>query len=394
MGNATSYDDLDPNTKLRLKDISEQYKTKDVEIVMQAINDMMDLGQCKSTKYEDCVLEMWKEVVHKGVWPKRISPDKEYVKHSSFPSKRKIERQYGVCTFHPSIDRGVVEYRDGVEWSKTMNFTIDRSMFLGSGSYGDVYIGKDSKGNQVAVKIINKSKLRHKGLDLSSVYGEIRIQSLLYHPHVLQILDVFEYASSIYIVTDVMQSDLLRFVNSNENQKISNTDIKCLLRQMFEALAYCHRQDVVHRDIKLDNILIEIPNVMNKSVCRAMCVKLADFGFATDCKTNEYLNTYPGTMMYASPEILRGKPYLGKNSDVWSMGVVTYIVATSGMTPFGAPKDYAQYVEAQKSMAYHFQKCFTTLDHKLQRLIVSMLSYDPLTRTTMDLALDDYYFKS
>ena len=97
------------------------------------------------------------------------------------------------------------------------------------------------------------------------------------------------------------------------------------MRQLLEILAYLHARKISHRDIKLENIIID----------RQGQIKLIDFGFS--CNAEKPLNTFCGTISYMSPEIVSRKDYDGSLSDVWSAGVLLYILL-SGRLPFKAPK--------------------------------------------------------
>jgi len=295
-----------------------------------------------------------------------------------------------MCTFHPSIERGKVVKRDGIEWSEFPVYVVDKTQFLGSGAYGDVYVGKKENGEEAAVKMINKAKMTERGIDYRDVYKEIMIQSKLFHPNILQILDVYENKFNISIATDIMSSDALKFANAHSVVGFTDPVLKCIVRQLVNSIGYCHQQNVAHRDIKPDNILVQ-GDTKNVS-CGKLCLKLADFGFATECTKTQLLNTFPGTLIYAAPEIIEGVRYNGHKSDIWSMGVTLFVIATQKI-PFVFKGDTYAYAEAQKSITYQFDNRFKSLNPKLQRIISGMLAYNPKDRLTADDILKTEYLQ-
>mgnify|MGYP003386482020 CR=1 FL=1 len=390
MGEVTSrYDSFPKHIQAKINDLSKQQNTSR-DVIIEAVDCMIESGKCKEGSYDLCVDALWKEIIAKTGYPSRLSPSKEYVKNNDSGISGPVPRQYGMCSFHPSIERGKVIKRDGIEWSEFPVYVVDKTKFLGSGAYGDVYVGRKENGEEAAVKMINKTKMTERGIDYRDVYKEIAIQSRLFHPNILQILDVYENKFNIAIATDVMSSDALKFANSHSVVGFTDAVLKCILRQLIGALSYLHQQNVAHRDIKPDNILVQGDTTTVS--CGKLCLKLADFGFATECTKTQLLNTFPGTLMYAPPEIIAGTRYNGHKSDIWSMGVTLFVIATQRI-PFDFKGDTYAYADAQKSIGYQFESRFKTLNPKLQRIISGMLAYNPDERLTADDILKSDYLQ-
>ncbi|XP_034022454.1 NUAK family SNF1-like kinase 2 [Thalassophryne amazonica] len=192
---------------------------------------------------------------------------------------------------------------------------------LGKGTYGKVKKAKERSGRLVAIKSIRKEKIKDEQ-DLIHIRREIEIMSSLCHPHIITIYEVFENKDKIVIVMEyASQGDLYDYICDRSN--ISEREARHFFRQIVSAVHYCHQNGIVHRDLKLENILLD----GNGNV------KIADFGLSNLYRGDEYLQTFCGSPLYASPEIVNGKPYHGPEVDIWSLGVLLYTMVHGNM-PF------------------------------------------------------------
>ncbi|XP_034536119.1 testis-specific serine/threonine-protein kinase 6 [Notolabrus celidotus] len=191
---------------------------------------------------------------------------------------------------------------------------------LGEGSFGKVVsaYSKELKGI-VAIKIIDKEKICSNYLE-KFLPQEMKIIRLLNHPNVVKTHDIFgSYTSKVYLVMELCaKGNLLDYIN--DQGTLPEPSCFRLFTQLCKAIKYLHKSNVAHRDIKCENLLLD----------KHSNLKVCDFGFSKllTCRHGQLKlsETYCGTWSYAAPEILRAIPYNPKVSDVWSMGVVMYMM--------------------------------------------------------------------
>ncbi|KAI5981533.1 Pkinase-domain-containing protein [Pisolithus albus] len=194
------------------------------------------------------------------------------------------------------------------------NYTLGK--VIGEGAYGKVRIGTHRlTSTRVAIKQIPKAMS-------ASLTREIHHHRQLHHPHVTQMYEVIATEAYIWIVTELCCGGEL-FDYLAEKGRLSEDEARIIFGQLCLAVAYLHNKGIVHRDLKLENVLLD-------ERCR---VKLGDFGFTREYERGVLLETFCGTTGYAAPEMLQGKRYLGPEVDVWSMGVILYCLLT-GTLPF------------------------------------------------------------
>eukprot|EP01065_Artemidia_motanka_P033228 TRINITY_DN40205_c0_g1_i1.p1 TRINITY_DN40205_c0_g1~~TRINITY_DN40205_c0_g1_i1.p1 ORF type:complete len:478 (+),score=114.12 TRINITY_DN40205_c0_g1_i1:63-1496(+) len=201
---------------------------------------------------------------------------------------------------------------------------------LGHGSFGEVkLVSAADTGEQAACKLCAKQALC-KGPGRTMLQREIAVQKALRHPNVLQLKDVLETAKHFYIIIELATGGEL-FDLIQDHKRFDESTARSFFHQLILGVRYCHQQGVVHRDLKPQNLLLTHESTL----------KIADFGFSNfqqidqDGKVTQTmrLQTCCGTPNYAAPEIFLGKGYSGFCTDVWSCGVILYVMMV-GHVPF------------------------------------------------------------
>ncbi|XP_071444061.1 uncharacterized protein Nuak [Hetaerina americana] len=193
---------------------------------------------------------------------------------------------------------------------------------LGQGTYGKVQLGINKEtGQEVAIKTIKKAKIETEA-DLIRIRREIQIMSSVQHPNIIHIYEVFENREKMVLVMEYAAGGEL-YDYLSERKVLAETEARRIFRQISTAVYYCHKHKICHRDLKLENILLD----ENGNA------KIADFGLSNVFDETRLLNTFCGSPLYASPEIVRGTPYHGPEVDCWSLGVLLYTLVYGAM-PF------------------------------------------------------------
>ncbi|XP_069675204.1 testis-specific serine/threonine-protein kinase 3 [Periplaneta americana] len=201
---------------------------------------------------------------------------------------------------------------------------------IGQGSYATVHLADYVDGNtpkkmRLACKIFDKEKAPRDFLD-KFFPRELEILTKIENPHIIQVHSILQRGPRVFIFMRYADNgDLLDFVK--RNGVVPEQQSKLWFRQMASGLQYLHSKNIAHRDLKCENILLS----------RRFNVKLADFGFARfciDCDGRRVLSqTYCGSAAYAAPEVVSGTPYNPKLADVWSLGIILFIMLNASM-PF------------------------------------------------------------
>lgn len=191
---------------------------------------------------------------------------------------------------------------------------------IGQGSYGVVYKVRKKTHTRdiVALKRVKLNMNGHEEGIPSSSLREIGALKNLKHPNVLELFEVIHTGSSIYLVFEYLDQDLKKTLESTDNG-IPDKTVKSYLWQLLKGIAFCHSRRIIHRDLKLQNLLV------NKDGT----VKLADFGLARNMSLPLRVYTKEVvTLWYRAPEILLGSDIYGPAVDVWSLGCIFYEMKT------------------------------------------------------------------
>ncbi|EPY52453.1 CAMK/CAMKL/GIN4 protein kinase Cdr1 [Schizosaccharomyces cryophilus OY26] len=243
---------------------------------------------------------------------------------------------------------------------------------LGSGSTSCVRLAKHVKtGNLAAVKILP--------IKYVSVGMEILMMRLLHHPNILQLYDVWTDHQNMYLALEyVPGGELFDYVR--KHGALPEKEVAHYLIQLLDALSHCHQFRFRHRDLKLENILI---NPYER------VLKIADFGMATVEPDDSYLTNFCGSLHYLAPEIVSHTPYQGAPADIWSCGVIFYALLSNKL-PFGGISTDVVY-DKILSGTYDLPCSCSTI---AQDLLHRMLDVNPSTRITIPEIFNHPYIQS
>ncbi|XP_020845451.1 serine/threonine-protein kinase SIK2 [Phascolarctos cinereus] len=237
---------------------------------------------------------------------------------------------------------------------------------LGKGNFAVVKLGRHRiTKTEVAIKIIDKSQLD--AVNLEKIYREVQIMKMLDHPHIIKLYQVMETKSMLYLVTEYAKNGEIFDYLANHG-RLNESEARRKFWQILSAVDYCHSRKIVHRDLKAENLLLD--NNMN--------IKIADFGFGNFFKSGEPLATWCGSPPYAAPEVFEGQQYEGPQLDIWSMGVVLYVLVC-GALPFDGP---TLPILRQRVLEGRFRIPYF-MSEECEHLIRRMLVLDPSKRLTI-----------
>ncbi|KAI8366345.1 kinase-like domain-containing protein [Choanephora cucurbitarum] len=237
---------------------------------------------------------------------------------------------------------------------------------VGAGSFGKVKLAVHAiTGQKVALKIINRKKIA--SMDMGGrVKREIQYLKLLRHPHIIKLYEVITTPTDIIMVIEYAGRELFNYIV--EKGKMAEDDARRFFQQIICAVEYCHRHKIVHRDLKPENLLLDANNN----------VKIADFGLSNIMTDGDFLKTSCGSPNYAAPEVISGRLYAGPEVDVWSCGVILYVMLC-GRLPFD--DEYIPTLFKKINGGIYTMPSYLSPDTKL--LLTQMLVVDPLKRITI-----------
>jgi len=252
---------------------------------------------------------------------------------------------------------------------------------LGQGYFAVVKVGKDLKtGEEVAVKFVKKSLVERE----ETLANEIDILGSIQHPNVVGLRAIFDTEETLFIVMDLMKGGEL-YEEIVKRKSFSEKDASRILSQLFSALAYLHKRGIVHRDLKLENLLLV------KEGDPDLNIKLADFGLSK-LYSGKALQTACGTPFYVAPDILLGDGY-GTAVDMWASGVLLYVLL-SGRLPFAADTDTELFKLIMAGDLVWKSPQFDTVSAEAKDLISKLIVVDPDQRLSAEEALKHPFITS
>ena len=230
---------------------------------------------------------------------------------------------------------------------------------------------------EVAVKVLEKDEIEDK-IDIERILREIEILKKVIHPNICQLYETYSTVHNFYIMMEhITGGDLFDYIS--DNNYLSENKSCRLFRQLISVIEYLNELGISHRDIKLENILLDDKHEN---------LKLIDFGLSNYFSESKLLKSSCGSPCYASPEMLSGIPYLGITTDLWSSGIVLYSML-AGSLPFDDQELYELYKQIKLGKFY----LPSTLSLEAIDLLKRILNIDPTKRISLDEIKNHKWFK-
>lgn len=247
---------------------------------------------------------------------------------------------------------------------------------LGSGGFSEVYEGQDlDTYDAFAIKFVSNTIFsKHR----NQMTNEVKTLASFDHPNIVKLREVVRTPTDFCIVTELVDGGEL-FDHIAEMKKFSEETVRAILRQLLGAVKVLHDANVMHRDLKPENILLK-----SKDPIR---IKVADFGLAAFFDNDVPLTVACGTPEYSSPEVIdMARCSYDRSADVWSIGVITYIMLT-GISPFKG-RTFDITIQKVLAGAKYPDNLWRHVSPKAKTFVERMLDSNPKTRITVTEALD------
>lgn len=252
-------------------------------------------------------------------------------------------------------------------------YNIKKDSKLGKGNFGVVVKGKDKVSGQIrAIKIVKIEKLASVDADLKTLEREFQIMRGMDHPNIVKLYEVYKDEKYIYFVMEYLDGKNLYEGFIRDNHTVNESQIRDIFYQIMKAIQYMHNNGIAHRDIKPENVMFIDRKGSNK-------IKLIDFGVSKyffdqeNPKKEITMRTKAGSLFYFSPEIAGNNKRYDHKVDIWSAGVLLYLMV-SGEPPFFDMNPIIV-IEKVKKMDYHFnESIWKNVSKELIHLIKNLLA--------------------
>ena len=254
---------------------------------------------------------------------------------------------------------------------------------IDEGAFSSVKYGTNLKTKQnVAIKIINKRNMDNK--DLESITNELYIMKICKCPYIIKLYDTYETNNHIYIVMEQCKNgDLFDYFRDN-NYKIQENFVKEVIYKLLLAINYIHSLGIIHRDIKLDNILFYDKSKVD--------IRLIDFGLSKILGPNEKTTECCGTLVFAAPELLMEIPYK-ESVDFWSVGIVTFFLLC-GYLPFDNKNSDEVFRQIIEDPLPFLENIWKDVSDEAKDFVAGLLVKNPEKRFNIEKVLEHPWIKS
>ncbi|XP_020574335.1 LOW QUALITY PROTEIN: CBL-interacting serine/threonine-protein kinase 12-like [Phalaenopsis equestris] len=256
---------------------------------------------------------------------------------------------------------------------------------LGHGTFAKVYHARNLKsGESVAIKVLDKERILKSGL-VAHIKREIAILRRVRHPYIVQLFEVMATKTKIYFVMEYVRGGEL--FGKVAKGRLKEDTARRYFQQLISAVGFCHARGVFHRDLKPENLLLDDQGDL----------KVSDFGLSAvseQIRQDGLFHTFCGTPAYVAPEVLARKGYDGAKVDVWSCGVILFVLM-AGYLPFHDQNVMVMYRKIYKG-EFRCPRWFSSeyqASSDLTKLLSRLLDTNPQTRITIPEIMENRWFK-
>ncbi|KAG7468460.1 hypothetical protein MATL_G00143490 [Megalops atlanticus] len=257
---------------------------------------------------------------------------------------------------------------------------------LGQGSFGVVYEATHNETKKTwAIKKVNREKAGSSGVKL--LEREVSILKRVNHKHIIHLEEVFETPQRMYLVTELCEGGELKEI-LKKRRSFSEEETRHIIHSLAEATVYLHRKDIVHRDLKLENILVK--SLYNGEENELLHIKVTDFGLSVQkggMGSKTMMQSTCGTPIYMAPEVIDGHDY-SQQCDVWSIGVIMYMLLC-GEPPFMSSSEDRLFDMIRRGDLTFSGPIWDSISDGAKKVLRCLLKVDPAHRITASELLDN-----
>uniref|UniRef100_A0A8B9PZ96 Serine/threonine kinase 33 n=1 Tax=Apteryx owenii TaxID=8824 RepID=A0A8B9PZ96_APTOW len=239
-------------------------------------------------------------------------------------------------------------------------------------------------GKKWAIKKVNRKKAGSSAMKL--LEREVSILKRVNHDHIIHLEEVFETPKRMYLVMELCEDGELKKILHSKGHFTEN-ETRHIIQSLASAIAYLHKKDIVHRDLKLENILVKSSDIDEANEMK-LNIKVTDFGLAVQKAGGSVFQSICGTPIYMAPEVISAHDY-SQQCDIWSIGVIMYILC--GEPPFIASLEEKLFELIRKGDLCFKNTVWETVSEAAKQVLRLLLRVDPAHRITANELLDNQW---
>ncbi|XP_065384671.1 serine/threonine-protein kinase 33 isoform X3 [Macaca fascicularis] len=315
-----------------------------------------------------------------------ITSGKDLPSRTSNVERKASQQQWGRGNF---IEGKVPHIR--IENGAAIEEIYTFGRILGKGSFGMVIEATDKETEtKWAIKKVNKEKAGSSAVKL--LEREVNILKSVKHEHIIHLEQVFETPKKMYLVMELCEDGELKEILHRKGH-FSENETRWIIQSLASAIAYLHNNDIVHRDLKLENIMVKSSLTDDNNEIN-LNIKVTDFGLAVkkQSRSEAMLQATCGTPIYMAPEVINAHDY-SQQCDIWSIGVIMYMLFC-GEPPFLASSEEKLFELIRKGELHFENPVWNSISDCAKSVLKQLMKVDPAHRITAKELLDNQWLTS